>query len=103
MKRKKPLQRKTPLKRSGRLRPFSNNPRKVERRKLYEKNRDEYFTEHPKCEICEKAGRLDLHHKAGRIGDNYTNKATFMAVCRQCHDYIHRNPRESRQKGWITT
>jgi hypothetical protein len=24
-----------------------------------------------------------------------------MAVCRDCHDYIHKWPKESREKGWL--
>ena len=117
MQRKKPLRQKTPLKRkkplqrSGRLRPLSKAPHKVAKRKLYEKNRREYLDEHPECEICGLKCRRDLHHKAGRTGKslnehgemefNYTNKATFMAVCRICHEYLHRNPKEARERGWL--
>ena len=93
-----PLKRKTPLKRGGPLRPFS--PTKLERRKLYNKNKAEYLRGKC-CERCGYAGNLDLHHKAGRAGTNYTNPDTFMAVCRPCHDWIHQHPRESRVAGWL--
>tara|TARA_R100000734_G_scaffold19153_1_gene18676 strand:+ start:8207 stop:8461 length:255 start_codon:yes stop_codon:yes gene_type:complete len=83
----------------------------VEKRRIYEKNRKEYLKKNPKCEICGNTGRRDLHHKAGRTGKspnefgemefNLTNKNTFMAVCRICHDFIHRNPKESRKRGWL--
>jgi len=111
LRQKTPLRRKTPLKRTGRLRPYSQSPKKVAKRKLYEKNRKEYLAEHLNCEICGHSGRRDLHHKAGRTGKslnedgemefNLTNKLTFMAVCRICHEYLHRNPKESRERGWL--
>ena len=111
LRRKTPLKRKKPLKRGGRLRPFSKAPKKVEKRRLYEKNRKEYLKENPSCEVCGLICRRDLHHKAGRSGKspnengdmefNLTNKATFMAVCRICHEFIHRNPKTSRQNGWL--
>ena len=53
--------------------------------------------------VCEKCGRkrkLDVHHKAGR-GRFYLDVDTWMAVCRECHDYIHKWPKESREKGWL--
>ena len=112
-----PLKRKTPLKRSSTpmkrtpLKKVSTSPHKVERRKKYEKNKKTYLKKNPNCEICGCKGKLDLHHKAGRSGtspnkknemeENYTNMMTFMAVCRICHDFIHRNPKESREKGWL--
>tara|TARA_Y100000401_G_scaffold116519_1_gene122484 strand:+ start:3406 stop:3645 length:240 start_codon:yes stop_codon:yes gene_type:complete len=78
---------------------------------VYAKNRKEYLRENNKCEICGNGGKLDLHHKAGRTGKspnqygemehNLTNKNTFMAVCRICHDYLHRNPKESKERGWL--
>lgn len=96
---------RTPLNR------VSKNPAKVEKRKAYEKNKKEYLATHKECEVCGKGGRRDLHHKAGRAGSspneegemelNYTNKSTFMAVCRVCHDFIHKNPKLSREKGWL--
>ena len=99
------------MRRKTAIRKRSIAPHKVAKRKLYEKNRKEYLAEHPKCEICGNKCRRDLHHKAGRTGKspneegvmefNYTNKATFMAVCRVCHEYLHRNPKEARERGWL--
>ena len=44
--------------------------------------------------------KLDIHHKAGR-GRFYLDVDTWMGVCRECHDYIHKWPKESREKGWL--
>tara|TARA_Y100000310_G_scaffold339867_1_gene433908 strand:- start:3766 stop:4092 length:327 start_codon:yes stop_codon:yes gene_type:complete len=101
IKRKTPLKRGTkPLKRTP-LSPISKNPRAVAKRRLYEKNKKEYLMGHPNCEKCGKTGERDLHHKAGRSGTNYTDKETFMAACRACHDWIHQNPKEARAGGYL--
>lgn len=60
----------------------------------------ETFLKDKACEKCGKARRLDVHHKAGR-GRFYLDVDTWMAVCRECHDYIHKWPIESRENGWL--
>ena len=78
-------------------------------RKVSKKRQREYqeykkigdkFLENKVCEKCGKKRKLDIHHKAGR-GRFYLDVSTFMAVCRECHDYIHKWPKESREKGWL--
>ena len=74
------------------------------------KKRREEFEEYKKlgteflkegiCERCGSHKKLDIHHKAGR-GRFYLDIETWMAACRECHDYIHRYPIESREKGWL--
>jgi hypothetical protein len=103
---------RTPLKRQ------SNSKSSRERRTSYAKAKKEYMhgREGKKnhCERCEGLigiDCLDLHHKAGRSGSsenengemerNLTNKKNFMAVCRKCHDWIHRNPKISRENNWL--
>ncbi len=118
-----PLRRKTPMKRSQKpmkrtpLKRQSSSKSAKEKRKSYASAKKEYMEGRKNkhhCERCEGLigiERLDLHHKAGRSGSsenelgemerNLTNKATFMAVCRNCHDYIHKFPKEAREKGWL--
>lgn len=31
----------------------------------------------------------DIHHAAGRIGDNFLDTKTWRSICRNCHDYGH--------------
>ena len=64
------------------------------------KEKTQIFLENKVCERCNKKRRLDVHHKAGR-GRFYLAVDTWMAVCRECHDYIHKWPKESREKGWL--
>ncbi len=102
---------RTPLKRQ------SQSKSAKEKRATYSKAKKEYMEgrKNPNhCERCEGLFGikfLDLHHKAGRAGSspnhegemerNLTNKATFMAICRDCHNWIHENPKESRKMGWL--
>lgn len=67
----------------------------------YRPARDKYMKEHPICEFknCTKVSQ-DLHHKAGR-GANLSRPETFMAVCRAHHNYIHANPKEARELGYL--
>ena len=59
------------------------------------------FLKNKVCERCNTKGfNLDIHHKAGR-GKFYLAVDTWMAVCRTCHEYIHKWPKESREKGWL--
>lgn len=56
---------------------------------------------HPQCERCKTKKATDLHHKAGRVGQWLCRYEYFAALCRQCHDFIHNNPKEGRKNGWI--
>lgn len=67
--------------------------------KVYRPLRDKYMREHPECEICNNPSQ-DLHHKAGR-GKFLSDVTTFMAVCRRCHNYIHENPKKSRESLYL--
>jgi len=42
----------------------------------------------------------DIHHKKGRIGENYLNISTWIAVCRNCHTWIENNPIEAKLLGY---
>ena len=42
----------------------------------------------------------DVHHKAGRTGDNYLKMSTWMAVCRPCHSWIEINPEQAKELGF---
>jgi len=62
----------------------------------------EYFIERAKflkankeccanLEGCSKRS-TDVHHKSGRIGKNYLDQSTWIAVCRNCHSRIENEP-----------
>lgn len=66
--------------------------------------RKEYLTKHPMCEVklpgvC-KGQACDIHHTAYR-GINTLAQATWLAACRECHDWCHSNPKEARELGYL--
>lgn len=98
LRRKTPLKAKTGFKkRGGKLKAFSD--RKREENEKYKVARNLYFRIQPDCEVC-GCPATDIHHKAKR-GKNLYNMATFMAVCRPCHNKIHDNPAWAREKGYL--
>lgn len=42
----------------------------------------------------------DVHHKSGRIGDNYLNMSTWLSVCRNCHQWIEEHPEDAKKLGF---
>jgi len=97
MTRKTPLRSKSPLKR--RLRAAS--PKRQSEYNQYAKEKKAYMALHPLCERCKTKKATDLHHKAGRVGQWLCRYEYFAALCRECHDFCHRNPKEARSAGWI--
>ncbi len=93
------LLRRSPLKRTGRLRPMSKKRQREAR--AYSLLRAAYLKAHPTCEVCSKATPKDIHHVCGRLGGNYLNPDTWLAVCRSCHDWIHTHPSKARQLGLL--
>lgn len=84
---------------------------------LYAKLRKDYLAAHPICEVwlyenamtCLHSGEVpdnaprsqDIHHRAGRTGWRLNDVSHFLAVCRANHEWIHNNPSEARQKGYL--
>lgn len=93
---RKPLKRKTGLKRT-RIRRVSSRLSKELKR--YYVLRDEFLKEKKVCEICGKMA-TEVHHRKGR-GKYLNDVSTWMAVERECHDVIHSSPRFARQMGWL--
>lgn len=64
--------------------------------------RDAFITAKPRCEAklvgCTGIS-TDVHHKAGRVGDNYLKVGTWLAVCRNCHGWIETNPEAAKELG----
>jgi len=74
--------------------------KRQEQNKQYKIVRDKFMLDNPRCERC-KGRSTENHHKNGRNGLRLLDVDYFMAVCRDCHRYIHNNPKESREKGWL--
>jgi hypothetical protein len=74
--------------------------KRAEQNKEYSKTRLQFISEHEICERCKRPAD-EIHHKAGRNGDRLNDVRDFMSVCRPCHQWIHANPKESREAGWL--
>jgi hypothetical protein len=68
----------------------------------YSKLREAFLVVKPHCEAklqgCTGSSQ-DVHHKAGRVGDNYLKISTWLAVCRNCHSWIETNPEAAKDLG----
>lgn len=80
------------------IKPISD--KQAQRLKEYRRVRDVYMKNHPVCECCQATPSQDLHHMAGRVGDNLTNPNYFLAVCRACHQEIEINPTWAKENGY---
>lgn len=85
--------------------PKSISPVSAKRRvemDTYSKLREAFLVVKPKCEAnlvgCTGVS-TDVHHKAGRVGDNYLKIGTWLAVCRSCHGWIETNPEAAKELG----
>lgn len=67
--------------------------------KIYEVLSKGYLLDHPICECCGRRWSVDIHHKKGR-GIFLNVVEFFLAVCRECHDYIEEHPKWARAKGY---
>jgi len=72
----------------------------------YSKKRLAFLALHTSCQAklvgCTGVS-TDVHHKAGRVGDNYINMNTWLAVCRSCHTWITDNSKEAIELGLSTS
>jgi hypothetical protein len=72
----------------------------------YLKLRERYLTQNHLCMVkvngCTN-GATDVHHTyAGSNRDAfYLVQSTWLAVCRNCHDWIHAHPTEARIMKWL--
>lgn len=72
--------------------------------KAYTLMRKIYMTQNPLCNIkipgvC-TGGSTDVHHIEGR-GIKTLVQSTWVATCRSCHSYLHLNPVEARELGFL--
>lgn len=71
--------------------------------RLYLRERANFMLKHEVCQ-CGIPGctikSTDIHHKAGRVGKNLYDPENFLAVCRNCHNYIEMNPLWAKETGY---
>lgn len=72
----------------------------------YIKLRNRFLTDFSLCQVAVKGcsvNATDVHHTyAGANRDAfYLVQSTWLAVCRNCHDWVHAHPKESRAFGYL--
>ena len=72
----------------------------------YLKLRERFLNENPVCTVSVAGcghGATDVHHTyAGSNRDAfYLVQSTFLAVCRNCHSWVHLNPEKARILGYL--
>lgn len=77
--------------------------KRQKKNKEYAKLRIAYLEANPQCqakisEDCQ-ARSGEIHHKRGRVGNNLIDVSNFVAVCRDCHNKLERNPRWAKSLG----
>ena len=64
--------------------------------------RKQYMSNLDHCEMPDCIHMAtDIHHKAGR-GKHLNDMASWMGLCRLCHERVHNNPSWARAQGYIT-
>jgi 5-methylcytosine-specific restriction endonuclease McrA len=77
----------------------SRSVKRAKQERQYAKIRKAFLFCHPTCERCGSDSQ-EIHHRKSRTGEHLLDESNFMAVCRNCHEYIEENSKESLEKGW---
>lgn len=114
------ITRRTPLQRSGKLRPMSAKRQREAR--IYAKKRKEFLAENTVCWVWARLmfdhefevmreiwgdgfdrakPSSEVHHVSGRVGANYLDETKWMACSLEGHRFLHNNPKIAREKGWL--
>lgn len=110
LKRSQPLLRKKPLNRMSAKRKKDS--------RTYREKRKAFLKSNPYCQACKRddiwrddgsSGGVgfgfrrcsqQIHHTLKR-GKHYLDESTWIAVCCQCHRWIHSHPKEARKLGLL--
>lgn len=78
------------------------SPKRARELSAYRKARAKHLEANPTCGVCQTAEACDIHHKLplGR-GGRLNDASIFLAVCRNCHNKIHHDPKWAEQEGHL--
>jgi hypothetical protein len=80
------------------------NKKRQKQNRAYTKVKRKFLEENPTCQAklegC-TGQATDLHHIGGRTGENLVKVEDFAALCRNCHDIIHKkmSAKEAKKLG----
>jgi hypothetical protein len=67
---------------------------------IYKALRLKFLRENPRCSVYPELKASEVHHKKGRVGKNYLDVSTWLAVSRKAHQEIEENPDWAKSKGY---
>lgn len=74
--------------------------RRRKRDAVYPERREQvWFRSGGVCECCHAAEVTDVHHRAGRGGEDPHRLENLVGLCRPCHERAHREPVWARSVG----
>jgi hypothetical protein len=82
------------------LAPRSSKKEKLDA--LYTIIRKQWMKDHPMCQAKLPGCSLeahDIHHKEGKVGELYLDTTNFVSICRNCHTWVHSNPKQAKELG----
>jgi hypothetical protein len=56
---------------------------------------------HYRCEACRTGPVEHRHHRLRRSQGGTNELGNLMALCNDCHEFIHRNPALAYEWGWL--
>lgn len=72
--------------------------------RIYANRKKAFLRTHTNCARCGTWKGFecrDLHHWAKRAGKLYLEEKLWMTLCRQCHDWVHKNEQQAQKDGWL--
>ena len=100
------IQRRTPIK-PGKARSWNSTLRSVGKKQARKNRRrtplrQAYLAAYPRCETGCGRRSVDVHEPWTRArGGPIDDPRNFMAVARECHDWIHQHNDEAEERGWL--
>ena len=73
------------------------------RQQQYRKARIAFLKQIPYCEVRAEGcthQATEVHHKAGRIGENLLDVSTWLSTCHNCHEKIEQQPKWAKENGF---
>ena len=65
--------------------------------------RKAFLHRNPECQVhhegCSNIATT-VHHKRGKIGENYLDVSTFLGACMSCHVWVETHPNEAKEQGY---
>jgi predicted HNH restriction endonuclease len=80
-------------KKGGKAKIKTATKKRAKQNRAYTKVKKKFLVDHPTCmaQLDGCTGQsTDLHHIGGRTGENLLKVEDFAALCRNCHNIIHR-------------